>query len=96
MDTCPTIRWNEQNSIEVLKANYYDMYDYKKHLSVFNTSLDYVPDKNYGKQYIDATDVHCKDLLTGSMTRVLENSSEVYVCYYYDYDRNLIQPVVQL
>ena len=81
----------EQNSIEVLKANYYDMYDYKKHLSVFNTSLDYVPDKNYGKQYIDATDVHCKDLLTGSMTRVLENSSEVYVCYYYDYDRNLIQ-----
>lgn len=80
-----------QKSIEVLKANYYDTYDYKKQLSGFKTSLDYASDKNYGKQYVDAANVHCKDLLTGSITRILENSSETYGCYYYDYDRKLIQ-----
>lgn len=79
------------DSLEVLKVNYYDTYDYKGHLSGFNTSLDYVEDVNYGKQYADSTNLHCKDLLTGSMVRTLESDEELYACYYYDYNRNLIQ-----
>lgn len=79
------------DSLEVLKVNYYDTYDYKGHLSGFNASLDYVEDVNYGKQYADSTNLHCKDLLTGSMIRALESDEELYACYYYDYNRNLIQ-----
>ncbi|WP_458409424.1 RHS repeat domain-containing protein [Bacteroides congonensis] len=79
------------DSLEVLKANYYDTYDYKEHLSVFNASLEYVEDENYGKQYTDITNLHCKGLLTGSMTRTLESGEELHGCYYYDYNRNLIQ-----
>lgn len=79
------------DSLEVLKANYYDTYDYKEHLSGFNASLEYVEDENYGKQYADIANLHCKGLLTGSMTRTLESGEELYGCYYYDYNRNLIQ-----
>lgn len=79
------------DSLEVLKANYYDAYDFKGYLPGFNASLDYVEDENYGKQYADNSNLHCKGLLTGSMTRTLESGEELYGCYYYDYNRNLIQ-----
>ena len=79
------------DSLEVLKANYYDTYDYKEHLSGFNASLEYVEDENYGKQYADIANLHCKGLITGSMTSTLESGEELYGCYYYDYNRNLIQ-----
>lgn len=79
------------DSLKVLKANYYDTYDYKEHLSGFHASLEYVEDENYGKRYADNASLHCKDLLTGSMTRTLESGEELYGCHYYDYNRNLIQ-----
>lgn len=81
------------DSLEVLKANYYDTYEYKNHLSGFDDSLNYVSDESYGKQYVnsEATPQHCKDLLTGSIVRALENKQNLYSCFYYDYNRNLIQ-----
>ena len=79
------------DSLEVLKANYYDTYDYKGYLPDFNASLGYVADENYGKQYTDSANLYCKGLLTGSVTRTLESSEELLVCYYYDYNQNLIQ-----
>ena len=79
------------DSLEVLKVNFYDTYDYKGYLSGFSTSLEYVEDENYGKRYADNANLHCKGLLTGSMIRTLEGDEELYACYYYDYNRNLIQ-----
>ena len=81
------------DSLDVLKADYYDTYDYKDGLVGFDNSLNYVADDEYGKQYVSSVQGlrHCKDLLTGSMTRALENGSECYSCFYYDYHRYLIQ-----
>lgn len=81
------------DSLEVLKANYYDSYDYKNKVSGFGSSLDYVEDENYGKRYANGeqTPLNCKDLLTGSMVRILDTDQMLYNCFYYDYNRNLIQ-----
>ena len=79
------------DSLEVLQANYYDTYDYRNYLSGFVPSLDYVSDEDYGRAYMDAGALHCKGLLTGSMTCTLGDNSKLYGCYYYDYNRNLVQ-----
>lgn len=81
------------DSLQVLKANYYDTYSYKNHTFGFNPSLDYVSDETYSKQYINNNEgsTHCNGLLTGSITCLLENNQKLYGCYYYDYNHNLIQ-----
>lgn len=81
------------DSLEVLKANYYDSYDYKNKVSGFGSSLDYAEDENYGKRYANGeqTPLNCKDLLTSSMVRILDTDQMLYSCFYYDYNRNLVQ-----
>ena len=81
------------DSLKVLQANYYDTYDYRNSLSGFVSSLNYMADESYGRLYTDknAAPQHCKGLLTGSMTCILGDERELYACYYYDYNRNLIQ-----
>lgn len=81
------------DSLNVLQADYYDTYDYRNYLSGFVSSLNYIADENYGKLYEDNCEVplHCKGLLTGSMTTTLGVDRKLYGCYYYDYNRNLIQ-----
>lgn len=80
------------DNLEVLQAKYFDTYEYGNHLSGFVSALNYEADENYGKRYgNDQVREHCKGLLTGCMTRVLETNQELYSSYYYDYNRNLIQ-----
>lgn len=81
------------DSLKVLQADYYDTYDYRSYLPGIVSSLDYIVDENYGKLYEDNSEVplHCKGLLTGNMTTTLGVDRKLYGCYYYDYNRNLIQ-----
>ena len=73
-------------NFKVLQANYYDTYTF-----ALPASLNYAEDTGYGKRYTANPTVHCKDLLTGSMTMALGAEQKLYAAYYYDYDRNLIQ-----
>lgn len=77
--------------LEILQANYYDTYDFLKYLHRINKELFYVEDAKYGQMYDNKQEQHCKDLLTGNITLVLENGQKLYHSYYYDYYRNLIQ-----
>lgn len=77
--------------LKVLQANYYDTYTFASILSGFGGSLSYAEDTDIGKRYSGDPDLHCKDLLTGSMTLTLGGNQRLYSTYYYDYDRNLIQ-----
>ncbi len=81
------------DSLKVLQANYYDTYDYRNKLSGFVSALDYTADEDYGTFYADKNGApsHCKGLLTGNMTCTLGDERELYGCYYYDYNRNLVQ-----
>lgn len=79
------------DSLEVLQANYYDTYQHTWSVPGFTKELEYIEDKNFGRQYNNKQVQHCKNLLTGTMRRVLENDQELYANYYYDYYRNLIQ-----
>lgn len=79
------------DNLEILNINYYDTYDYVPCLPDFTPELNYVADKNYGEMYNPQSKLHCKDLLTGSMSVVPENGQKLYSCFYYDYYSNLIQ-----
>lgn len=79
--------------LEILKADYYDTYDYQNYISGFPASLGYVADEKYGQRYVSSQEKsqHNKGLLTGAMTRVLESGQELYSSSYYDYNQQLIQ-----
>ncbi len=80
--------------LEVLRADYYDYYDYKEAGLGFDSSFDYVSDDIYGKCYDSkASKQHCKGLLTGRIIHVLGEVEKqaLRTSFYYDYDHNLIQ-----
>lgn len=79
------------DKLDILQASYYDTYEYKTLLPNLTKELGYTEDSGYGKQYKGNQSFHCKDMLTGSMTTVLETGQKLYGAYYYDYDLNRIQ-----
>lgn len=79
------------DKLEILQMNYYDTYKFVDVWADAAGKLGYVEDSKYGKRYTEDMDLHCKDLLTGSITAVLETKQKLFGCYFYDYDRNLIQ-----
>ena len=79
------------SQLEILKADYYDNYAYQRHLTEFGGTpqLQYISDRKYGERHIG--NLHCKLLLTGSMVFTPESQTATHTCYYYDYNRNLVQ-----
>lgn len=71
----------------ILTANYYDTYTYQTLTGIKDKGLGYTAQQGYGVQYSSS-----KNLLTGSMTALLDGSNKfLYTAMYYDSKGNVIQ-----
>jgi RHS repeat-associated protein len=71
------------STVEVTQVNYYDNYTYARNN---DSNMDYQAKTNYGVNHTSA-----KGLLTGTRTKLLDDSGEIISTYYYDAKGNLIQ-----
>lgn len=82
----------KMDSLKIQKMVYYDTYNYKMANSCFAKELDYVYNTSYGHRYDDDSgQLHCKNLQTGVMTRVVGTDQMLCTCTYYDFYHRPIQ-----
>lgn len=79
---------------KVLLVNYYDNYNF---LSLFDqeiiSNLNYIPESTYGTKYDSSTPgISTKGMLTGSLTRLLDETNQILLkAVYYDDKGRIVQ-----
>ena len=82
----------DMTKISILSVNYYDGYDYLSTFAATGDSLAYRTMGGYDEKYVaDVPQLSARGMLTGTVTRVLGDTTVLVRSMYYDHHGNVIQ-----